>query len=85
MKLYVGKYWVPFPQSEYGGTWTVVAENGEQVHQLLKQFHVDNYYSSADGERLHNERLLLSILVAQVFELSDSTVHEAKVVDCFFT
>ncbi len=37
MNIYVGKYWVPFPRSEYGGTWTVIAENEAQCAELLKE------------------------------------------------
>ena len=37
MNIYIGNYWVPFPRSEYGGTWTVIAENEAQVVELLKE------------------------------------------------
>ena len=36
MNIYIGKYWVPFPTSEYGGTWSVIAENEAQCVELLK-------------------------------------------------
>ena len=29
--LYVVDHFVPFPQSEYGGIWNVVAENDEEL------------------------------------------------------
>ena len=34
MNIYIGKYWVPC--SEYGGTWSVIAENEAQCVELLK-------------------------------------------------
>jgi len=37
MNIYIGKYWVPFPSSEYGGTWSVIAENEAQCVELLKE------------------------------------------------
>ena len=37
MSIYIGSYWVPFPSSEYGGTWTVIAENEAQCVELLKE------------------------------------------------
>ena len=33
--LYIVDYWVPFPQSEYGGTISVIAENEEEAFTLL--------------------------------------------------
>ena len=37
MKLYVGDYWVPFPSSEYGGTWVVTANSEEEAVKMLTQ------------------------------------------------
>ena len=28
-------YWVPFPSSEYGGVLTIIAENDEEVYNLI--------------------------------------------------
>ncbi len=36
MKVYIGEYWVPFPSSEYGGMWAVIAENKDQCIEMLK-------------------------------------------------
>ena len=44
MNIYIGKYWVPFPRSEYGGTWTVIAENEAQCAELLKGGAWDDRY-----------------------------------------
>lgn len=35
MKLYIGSYWQPFPESEYGGVWAVLAKDVVQAAQLL--------------------------------------------------
>ena len=44
MNIYIGKYWVPFPCSEYGGTWSVIAENEAQCVELLKESAYENVY-----------------------------------------
>lgn len=44
MNIYIGKYWVTFPRSEYGGTWTVIAENEAQVVELLKESAYEDEY-----------------------------------------
>jgi hypothetical protein len=44
MNIYIGKYWVTFPRSEYGGTWTVIAENEAQVVELLKEGSYEDVY-----------------------------------------
>ena len=33
--LYIVEYWVPFPQSEYGGIVNVIAETDSEVFDLL--------------------------------------------------
>jgi hypothetical protein len=44
MNIYIGNYWVPFPRSEYGGTWTVIAENEAQCAELLKDDAYEDEY-----------------------------------------
>jgi hypothetical protein len=44
MNIYIGKYWVPFPSSEYGGTWSVIAENEAQCVELLKESAYEDVY-----------------------------------------
>lgn len=33
--LYVIDHFVPFPQSEYGGVWNVIAESDEQCFDII--------------------------------------------------
>ena len=33
--LYIVDYWVPFPQSEYGGIINLIAENDSEAFELL--------------------------------------------------
>lgn len=45
--LYVVDHFVPFPSSEYGGIWNVVASNDEECFDLItnhdNDFNVDFY------------------------------------------
>ena len=33
--VYIMDYWVPFPTSEYGGVLTIIAENDDEVYNLI--------------------------------------------------
>jgi heat shock protein HspQ len=35
--LYVVEHFIPFPQSEYGGIWNVIAENDEECFDLIAE------------------------------------------------
>lgn len=39
--LYVVDHFVPFPSSEYGGIWNVVASNNEECFDLITDFDED--------------------------------------------
>lgn len=45
--LYVVDHFVPFPSSEYGGIWNVIASNAEECFDLItdhdEDFNVDFY------------------------------------------
>jgi hypothetical protein len=73
MFLYVFKYWVPFPSSEYGGLATVIGEDDDQVFELVKN---SKYYDKA-------KRLREAIENAQKFELRQ--LEEARIVKIFRT
>ena len=77
MFLYIGDYWVPFPSSEYGGNWVVMAENEDQCIDLLKEVcYYEDYYGG----------ILDAVKKAKVFQLDDSTVRDKPhVVEYFFT
>jgi len=38
MNIYVVEYWVPYPNSEYGGLFVIAAENEEQVKQICVEY-----------------------------------------------
>lgn len=79
MFLYVGNYWVPFPSSEYGGTWVVMAENDEQVVDILKSVCYDEEY---------HELIPNAVTQATRFKLDESALVDCakpELVDSFFT
>lgn len=79
MFLYVGDYWVPFPSSEYGGTWVVMAENDEQVIDILKEYS----YDDEDNDYIPNV-----VTQAERFKLDTNALSEdvkPHLVDNFFT
>ncbi len=69
LNLYVVRYWKPFPQSEHGGVEGYVAENREQVEEMILET-VDDW----DAETIfdHKERIQKVVSNAQVFVLQDT-------------
>lgn len=74
-RLYIVDYWVPFPQSEYGGVINVIAENDNEAFQLLS--------SEKEFVPGYEERIMPNILRAQKFDLSSE--YKSMVVDAFVT
>ena len=37
-KLYIVDHFVPFPSSEYGGVWNVIAEDDDECFDLIKDY-----------------------------------------------
>ena len=75
-RLYIVEHFVPFPSSEYGGLWNVVAETDEEVYDLIVE---------DDGE-LNTEyygKLRENIMKSSKYSLVDEV--ESKVVDSFLT
>jgi hypothetical protein len=74
--MFIGKFWVPFPSSEYGGSWSVIAADKNEVATLLRA-QVTDYYTQYD------DNMLESIEKAKYFELACQP--ESMVIDTFFT
>ena len=73
--LYIVDYWVPFPQSEYGGLINVIGMNDAEVFDILtkeEQFN-DSY----------QDRILPNVMKAQNLELSED--YESGIIDAFLT
>ncbi len=74
--LYLVDFWVPFPSSEYGGTISVIAENDQECHDILRDSNI-SYDSDYDN-------LIMSNVVKSLrFALVDEEV--SRIVDSFTT
>ena len=75
-RLYIVEHFVPFPSSEYGGLWNVVASSDEEVYDLIVE---------DDGElnTQHYGKLRENIMKSSKYSLVDEV--ESKVVDSFLT
>ena len=73
--LYVVDYWVPFPQSEYGGLITLIAENDAEAFKLLS----DEESFNEDYGHLIMEK----IITATKLELSNE--YESDIIEVFCT
>jgi len=74
--LYIVDHFVPFPTSEYGGIWNVVAEHDDECFDLIV---------NEDGgfnEQYYN-RLRENIMKAPTFQLAND--HQSEIVEEFTT
>jgi hypothetical protein len=74
--LYIVDHFCPFPTSEYGGIWNVIAENDEECYDLIVES--DNEYNVEYYPNLRDR-----ILNARVFALAEEV--ESQVVESFTT
>ena len=73
--LYLVDYWVPFPSSEYGAVVSVIAENDQECHDILRDCEdYDDRYPQKIMERVVNSRR---------FALVDE--EESRIVESFTT
>jgi hypothetical protein len=73
--LYIVDYWVPFPQSEYGGIVNVIADNEIEVFDILRS---EEKFPSEYVDLIMN-----SVVKAQKFALVDD--YESGIIDVFVT
>lgn len=75
--LYIVDHYIPFPASEYGGLWNVVAEDDNECFDLIVAEDDGNFYEKYYGELKEN------ILNARVYALSEEP--QSSVVESFTT
>ena len=73
--LYIVEYWVPFPQSEYGGIVNVIAETDSEVFDLLSTD--DSFHES------YISRIMPNVVKAQKFPLAGE--HKSTIIESFTT
>lgn len=78
-KFYYGDYWVDFPQSEYGGTWAVLAQNKADCINML-------YNTCTDYEiEGYEHDIAAAVDKAMVFDVVAAEGQFSKVVSFFRT
>ena len=73
--LYIVEYWVPFPQSEYGGIVNVIAETDSEVFDELS--------AAASFNESYIDRIMPNVKKAQKFPLIDE--YESGIIEAFVT
>ena len=75
--LYVVDHYVPFPSSEYGGIWNVIAQDDDECFDLITAQDVDGF------NQQYYSNLRENILKSRAFELAQSV--DSGVVEEFTT
>ena len=82
MKLFAGSYWIPFPSSEYGGNWIVVAKDKAQCIEILSAVYPPDDDEWEDNSE-YNNRIPDVVDKAKQYDLVGD--YTAGVVDMFTT
>ena len=75
--LYIVDHYIPFPSSEYGGLWNVIADGDDECFDLITAEDNDNFYEKYYGDLREN------IINARVYALAEDV--ESSVVESFTT
>ena len=75
--FYIVDHYIPFPSSEYGGVWNVVAEDDDECFDLISAEDNGNFYEK------YYSNLKENILNARTFALAEDV--ESFVVESFTT
>ena len=82
MYLFMVDYWLPFPSSEYGGLQCVVAENEDEVINLLLE-EVDDCYR--EEYEYYKQRIKANVSKSVRLKLDSSIRIESGIVKEFIT
>ena len=75
--LYVVDHYVPFPSSEYGGLWNVIAQDDDECFDLITA------HDDGDFNEKYSSNLRENIIKSRVFEKDGA--HESGIVEEFTT
>ena len=75
--LYIVDHYVPFPSSEYGGLWNVVAEDDNECFDLITGEDSGGFYEQYYTDLKEN------IINARVYELAEDL--DSEVIESFTT
>jgi len=75
--LYIVQHYIPFPSSEYGGLWNIIAEDDNECFDIIIAEDNDNFYKQYYTDLREN------IINAQIFALDENV--ESGVIESFTT
>ena len=75
--LYIVDHFEPFPRSEYGGLWNVIADNDEECFDLILE-------ENAHPDEQYDINLRWNIEKATIFTLGEES-GTSRVVEYFIT
>ena len=75
--LYIVEHYVPFPQSEYGGIWNVIAEDDDECFDLISAEDDGNFYEKYYSDLREN------ILNSRTYALAEDL--NSEVIEGFTT
>ena len=75
--FYIVDHYVPFPSSEYGGLWNVIAEDDDECFDLITAEDPEGFNSKFYGDLREN------ILKSRTYALAEDL--ESKIVEEFIT
>jgi hypothetical protein len=75
--LYIVDHYIPFPSSEYGGLWNVIAESDDECFDLISAEDNGNFYEQ------YYTTLRENILNSRTYALAENV--ESTVVESFTT
>jgi len=75
--LYIVDHYIPFPSSEYGGLWNVIAEDDDECFDIITAEDDGNFYEQ------YYTNLRENIVKARTFALAEDV--ESGVVESFTT
>jgi len=72
--LYTVQHYVPFPQSEYGGVWVVVAKDDDECFDIITEQDGGNFYEQYYSDL--RENIMNSVTYALAENLESCIVEE---------
>ena len=75
--FYVVDHYIPFPTSEYGGLWNVIAEDDDECFDLISAEDDGNFYEQ------HYTTLRENVLNARTYALVED--EDSRVIESFTT
>ena len=76
--LYIVDHFVPFPQSEYGGLWNVIAEDDNECFDLITE-------QDDDLNLQYYQKLRENIVKSPKYKVIDDNSLQSEVISSFLT